>query len=163
MLIHRVGVAAVTAGATELLRSKDWADGDATQRRRLCRGAGGAACGHGSDLPVGGQRTSVVEFLKAYKLFMAALLQEGEPGSPTRPSERRGGKRRLHIVDLSAMRVRWRARCVDLDTICCLGSVADLHTICSVARYPWKRSRDVERSGRMRPWGGDRDPHVKEE
>ncbi|KAM3209131.1 hypothetical protein ACQJBY_063679 [Aegilops geniculata] len=110
MLIHCAQAVASgdRRGATELLRQikqHSGPTGDATQRLAHCFAEGLEArlAGTGSQVyqSLVAKRTSVVEFLKAYKLFMAACcFKKANFGFANKTILNAvAGKRRLHIVD----------------------------------------------------------------
>ncbi|KAF7094425.1 hypothetical protein CFC21_096735 [Triticum aestivum] len=110
MLIHCAQAVAAgdRRGATELLRQikqHSGPTGDATQRLAHCFAEGLEArlAGTGSQVyqSLVAKRTSVVEFLKAYKLFMAACcFKKANFGFANKTILNAvAGKRRLHIVD----------------------------------------------------------------
>ncbi|KAF7100204.1 hypothetical protein CFC21_101741 [Triticum aestivum] len=110
MLVHCAQAVAAgdRRGATELLRQikqHSGPTGDATQRLAHCFAEGLEArlAGTGSQVyqSLVAKRTSVVEFLKAYKLFMAACcFKKANFGFANKTILNAvAGKRRLHIVD----------------------------------------------------------------
>ncbi|KAE8769137.1 scarecrow-like protein 34 [Hordeum vulgare] len=110
MLIHCAQAVAAgdRRGATELLKQikqHSGPTGDATQRLAHCFAEGLEArlAGTGSQIyqSLVAKRTSVVEFLKAYKLFMAACcFKKVNFGFANKTILNAvAGKRRLHIVD----------------------------------------------------------------